>query len=158
MFILYVIGFANIKVRFPYSPGSTSYIYNLITLILSLGTCCFGRSRCGKLSKESSCDGGSVHVKNLTLNLIDSLRAVDRCHCIRQDGRRWDENSHGPHVHLGPVLLPGQQLRSGVRRTSTLGAEGVGVSQDPGAVAQAEVCRTEGEGGGGGVDLRFWVY
>lgn len=109
---------------------------------------------------ESCQKSRAAMVTQFMLNLIDSLLAVDRCHCIRQDGRRWDENSHGPHVHLGPVLLPGQQLRSGVRRTSTLGAEGVGVSQDPGAVAQAEVCRTEGEGGerGGGVDLRFWVY
>lgn len=48
-------------------------------------------------------------------------------------------HSHGPDIHLGPVLLPGEQLWGGVGRTSTLGAERVRISQDPGAVAQAKI-------------------
>lgn len=59
-------------------------------------------------------------------------------------------NSHGPDVHFGPILLPGEQLRGGVGRTSTLGAERIRVAQDAGAVAKAKIWAKTG-----GVSVAF---
>lgn len=53
------------------------------------------------------------------------------------------DNSHGPDVDLGAILLPGKKFRGGVGGAATLRAERVRVAQDPRAVAQTEVC-TEG--------------
>lgn len=69
--------------------------------------------------------------------------------------RKGRIHSHGPDIHLRPVLLPGEQLRGGVGRTSTLGAEWVWVSQDASTVTEAKIWGDRRRGGG---ECCFWVY
>lgn len=83
--------------------------------------------------KDRNTQFSSAFTYEITKKIINLTTTTD---CMSEKRRI---HSHGPDIHLGPVLLPGEQLWGSIGWTSTLGAEWVWVSQDSSTVAETKI-------------------